>query len=173
MLHVPTLLKKLLNMGVIGKTYNWIVNFLSNRTFQVKIGTSFSDKFSLESGTPQGAVISSLLFLIMINDIPQGLDGVEMTLFADDSSIYSGHRNHNKLQNRIQLSLNAIDKWCNKNGFKISISTTVGVLFTKKRRIAVFSYVHPSHCPSPDATLLESLRFDGKYWRHHILSLGV
>ena len=136
MLHVPTLLKKLLNMGIIGKTYHWIVNFLSNRTFQVKIGTSFSDKYSLENGTPQGAVISSLLFLIMINDIPQGLDGVEMTLFADDSSIYAGHRNHNKLQSRIQLSLNAIDKWCNKNGFKISISKTVGVLFTKKRRIS-------------------------------------
>src|SRR5688572_9053635 len=72
----------------------------------------------------------------MINDIPQGLDGVEMTLFADDSSIYTGHRNHKTLQNRIQLSLNAIDKWCNKNGFKISLSKTVGVLLTKKHRIS-------------------------------------
>ena len=71
----------------------------------------------------------------MINDIPHGLDGIEMSLFADDSAIYTGHRNHNKLQNKIQLSLNSIDAWCNKNGFKISINKTIGVLFTKKHRI--------------------------------------
>src|SRR6218665_359456 len=58
-----------------------------------------------------------------------------MSLFADDSSIYAGHRNHSKLQNKIPLSLNSIDAWCNKNGFKISISKTVGVLFTKKNRV--------------------------------------
>jgi ribonuclease HI len=135
MLHVPTLLKKLSNMGICGKTYEWILQFLSNRTFQVKVGSSFSDKYILENGTPQGSVISPLLFLIMINDIPQGLDGVEMTLFADDSSIYAGHRNHKRLENIIQNSINTIKEWCNKNGFKISTSKTVGVLFTKKRRI--------------------------------------
>src|SRR5678816_1080793 len=40
MLHVPTLLKKLLNMGINGNIYNWLQNFLSNRTFQVKVGAS-------------------------------------------------------------------------------------------------------------------------------------
>src|SRR6218665_3770048 len=37
MLHVPTLLKKLLNVGITGKTYNWIGNFLSDRRFKVEI----------------------------------------------------------------------------------------------------------------------------------------
>ena len=75
--HAPTLQKKLLNMGITGKTYQWIVNFLSDRTFQVKIGASFSDTYTLENGTLQGSVISPLLFLIMINDIPHGLDGID------------------------------------------------------------------------------------------------
>ena len=76
-------------MGISGKTYNWIGNFLSDRRFKVKIGASFSETYPLENGTPQGSVISPLLFLIMINDIglPHGLDGVEMSLFADDSAI--------------------------------------------------------------------------------------
>src|SRR6218665_3552999 len=135
MLHVPTLLKKLLNMGIMGKTYHWIEKILIDRTFQVKVGASLSETHSLENGTPQGSIISPILFLIMINDIPHGLDGVEMSLFADDSSISAGHRNHSKLQNKIQLSLNSIYAWCNKNGFKISISKTVCVLFTKKNRV--------------------------------------
>src|SRR6218665_2059706 len=121
--------------GISGKTYNWIGNFLSDRRFKVNIGASFSETYPVENDTPQGSVISPLLFLIMINDIPHGLDGVEISLFADDSAIYTGHRNHSKLQNKIQLSLNSIDAWCNKNGFKISINKTIGVLFTKKHRI--------------------------------------
>jgi hypothetical protein len=136
MLHIPTLLKKLLNKGIIGKTYRWIANFLSNRTFQVKVGAYLSDNYILENGVPQGSIISPLLFLIMINDIPNEIDGVEMTLFADDSSIYAGHRNRNKLEQKIQLSLDTINAWCNRNGFKISVGKTIGVLFTKKNKIS-------------------------------------
>lgn len=72
----------------------------------------------------------------MINDIPRGLDGVEMSLFGDDSSISAGHRNHSNLQNKIQLSLNSIDEWCNRKRFKICVSKTLGVLFTRKRKIS-------------------------------------
>src|SRR6218665_3846156 len=101
--HVPTLLKKLLNMGIAGKTYNWIANFSSDRTFKVKIGASFYETYPLENGTPQGSVVSPLLFLIIINDIPHGLDGVEMSLllklrnqqsFLEWSLIMSYHGNH-------------------------------------------------------------------------------
>src|SRR6218665_3256278 len=76
MLHVPTLLEKLLNMEIMGKTYHWIEKFLVYRTFQVKVGASLSETHSLENGTLQGSIISPILFLIMINDIPHGLDGV-------------------------------------------------------------------------------------------------
>ena len=70
MIHVPTLLKKIQDLGVILNMYNWIKDFLSDRTFQVKVGAELSVHFSQENGTPQGSVISPLLFLIMINDIP-------------------------------------------------------------------------------------------------------
>ena len=78
MLHVPTLLKKLLNMGIMGKTYHWIETILIDRTFQVKVGASLSETHSLENGTPQGSIISPILFLIVIKGIPHGLDGVEI-----------------------------------------------------------------------------------------------
>src|SRR6218665_1758613 len=134
MLHIPTLLRKLQNYGIVGNVANFITNFLSNRTFQVKVGTEFSNKFPQENGTPQGSVISPLLFLIMINDIPSGPDGVDMSLFADDSAVYFGSTNTKLLVNKIQQSMNAISNWCNENGFKISINKTTGVLFTNKNK---------------------------------------
>jgi len=133
MLHVPTLLHKLQNIGITGHTFNWIKSFLSNRTFQVKVGAELSYKYSQENGTPQGSIISPILFLMMINDIPPGLHGVDMTLFADDSAIYVGHRNIKILEKKIQSSLNAIHEWCDKNGFKISINKTTAVLFSYAR----------------------------------------
>lgn len=133
MLHVPTLLHKLQNIGITGHTFNWIESFLSNRTFQVKVGAELSDKYRQENGTPQGSIISPLLFLLMINDIPPGLRGVDMTLFADDSAIYVGQRNIKILEEKIQSSLNAIHEWCDKNGFKISINKTTAVLFSYAR----------------------------------------
>jgi ribonuclease HI len=135
MLHVPTLLRKLQSLGLTGNTTNWIENFLSNRTFQVKVGSEFSNKLIQQNGTPQGSVISPLLFLIMINDIPSGPDNVEMSLFADDSAIYMGQRNIKTLISKIQLSVDIIHNWCNQNGFKISLNKTTAVLFSKKRHL--------------------------------------
>jgi ribonuclease HI len=133
MLHVPTLLQKLQKLGIVGNVTNWIEKFLSKRTFQVKVGTELSEKLIQQNGTPQGSVISPLLFLIMINDIPSGPEGVNMSLFADDSAVYIGHRKTNTLIKKIQQSIEEINNWCNQNGFKISIAKTVGVLFTNKR----------------------------------------
>ena len=171
MLNIPTLLRKLQSMGINGNIYNWLKNFLSNRTFQVKVGASLSDKFILENGTPQGSIISPLLFLIMINDIPSGLDNsVEMTLFADDSSIYAGHRIIKQLEIKIQNSLNAIDKWCHENGFKISNSKTVGVLFTKKRNVPKIRIKIGSDLIKIDKTAkFLGVIFDNKLsWKPHI-----
>src|SRR5688572_21885651 len=171
MLHIPTLLKKLQIMGINGNIYNWLRNFLSNRTFQVKVGASLSEKFILENGTPQGSIISPVLFLIMINDIPSGLDnGVEMTLFADDSSIYAGHRIIKQLEIKIQNSLNAIDKWCHENGFKLSSSKTVGILFTKKRNVPKIRIKIGTELIKIDKTAkFLGIIFDNKLsWKPHI-----
>ena len=135
MLHIPTLLRKLQKLGITGNTAHWIENFLSNRTFQVKVGAELSNKFFQLNGTPQGSVISPLLLLVMINNIPSGPDGVDMSLFADDSAVYSGCRNIKFLRNKIQQTIDLIHCWCNENCFKISINKTTGVLFTNKRHV--------------------------------------
>ena len=139
MLHVPTLLQKLKKLGIVGNVANWVKSFLFNRTFQVKVGTELSDKLVQQNGTPQGSVISPLLFLIMINDIPSGPEGVNMSLFADDSAVYIGHRKTKTLIKKIQQSIDEINNWCNKNGFKISIAKTVGVLFTNKNQLPIIN----------------------------------
>lgn len=63
------LLIKLDRIGVGGRMYNWILDFLFERTFQVRIGEETSASYDILNGTPQGSVISPILFNLMNNDI--------------------------------------------------------------------------------------------------------
>lgn len=49
--------------------FNSIMDFLNNRSIQVKIATEISRRCLVENGTPQGSVISPLLFNIIINEV--------------------------------------------------------------------------------------------------------
>ena len=53
--------------GVTGQMFNYIKDFMENRTFQVKVGSKLSKTFTQENGTPQGAILSPTIFNILIN----------------------------------------------------------------------------------------------------------
>ena len=100
------LLVKLQNLGIKGKTLNVIADFLSGRDFCVKVGNSSSDTFSVTSGVPQGSVLGPLLFLLYINDLPDGIRN-HISLFADDVKMYAPSKTY--FQN--QLDLNRLCEW--------------------------------------------------------------
>jgi len=126
------LLIKLKRLGITGNMYEWIRDFLTNRTIQVRLGNKLSEKLPLENGTPQGSAISPLLFLLMINDFPDPQKGAKTSIFADDSAVWKSGVNLKHILGDIQENFADIQIWCNNWGFKISESKTIGVLFTKK-----------------------------------------
>lgn len=66
MLWKEGLLIKLNKLGVNGKLYNWVFDFLFERTIEVKLGTEYSNRYTVENGTPQVSVCSPILFNILI-----------------------------------------------------------------------------------------------------------
>ena len=81
------LMIKMHHCGIKGKLLDWMNDFLSERTQQVIINGESSSKGKLISGVPQGTVLGTLLFLIYINDLPDGVNS-QIRLFADDSYLY-------------------------------------------------------------------------------------
>ena len=85
------LLIKLESYGIGYELYDWLQNFLSDRSQMAVVGGFQSDSVTVESGVPQGSVIGPTMFILFVNDILDKLPSstVSCKLFADDVKLYS------------------------------------------------------------------------------------
>jgi len=72
-------------MGVNGQVYDWIEAFLTNRIQFVTFNGFESEPQSVISGVPQGSVLGSLIFLVLVGDIDKDVSiDTNVKSFADD-----------------------------------------------------------------------------------------
>lgn len=115
----------------------WIVDFLRNRTFSVKVDKSISNIYTITAGVPQGAVLSPTLFSLFINDIPltnQYQKG-ESSLFADDLAHLNQDRNLKRLEIHVQRYLYLLQDWLSNWRLSMSAQKCSYVLFGKNSTI--------------------------------------
>ena len=128
------LLYKIKKLGLEGNIINFIRDFQRNRTIQVRVGSELSGVRTLANGTPQGSVISPLLFLLMVNDITESDNGVKLSMYADDSSVWKSGNDIALLNRHLQHYLNVISRFYSDWGLKISTKKTLSILFTRNTR---------------------------------------
>ncbi len=116
------LLYKLHHMGVTGRAWRWIRDFLSGRQFRVVNNGMASPWMPISVGVPQGAVLSPLLFLVFINDMPGHL-GSDFTtlLYADDIALWPKDHTMGTLKKGLMMLTQWCDEWktivnCPKSG---------------------------------------------------------
>jgi ribonuclease P/MRP protein subunit RPP40 len=80
------LLMKIRSIGIDGKIYRWIEEWLKGREQRVVINGKQSTWAQVSSGVPQGSILGPILFIIFINDIDEGLSN-RIFKFADDSKL--------------------------------------------------------------------------------------
>lgn len=128
------ILQDLVHVGIRGRMFNCIANFLKDRTFQVRLGTTLSASFVQENGVPQGCVLSVTLFLLKINSLSQVIPpNVMHSLYVDDVQISFASCNLSICERQLQMTINRMTKWADQNGFKFSTEKTVVVCFSQRR----------------------------------------
>ena len=79
---------KLEAYGAEGELLSLLKNYLENREQRVVLNGQTSEWRKIMSGIPQGSVLGPLLFLVYINDLPDGINSL-CKIFADDTSLFS------------------------------------------------------------------------------------
>ena len=103
----------------------WLSDFLVGRVIQVNINDFLSHQINLKAGVPQGYVLSPLLFLIYVNDLPT-LHHKQNSLFqvADDTAQWALNLNICFAGKFLQQDLLYLAMWCAKWRIKLNPKKT-------------------------------------------------
>ena len=131
------LLYKLHDIGVHQHStlHQWIAAFLTHRTMRVGYQGQYSDWRLLTAGVPQGCVLSPLLFLVFINDMPD-IPNILILLYADDICIVPLEYGAVTRQ-LLQQALDSVNGWCKEWAMTISVdpSKSAVVIFRRSNNI--------------------------------------
>jgi len=122
---------KLHGLGLPARVLRLLSSFLTDRQVQVRVGSTLSRGVRLEAGTPQGSVLSPLLFLIYVNDLPIQPQGhCRGGQFADDVNTWTTSRTCGFARTRLQSQLTEIERWCSKWRIKLNVAKTQLMTFS-------------------------------------------
>lgn len=120
------------------------MSFLNERHIQVVLDGKTSSRHTLNSGVPQGSVLSPTLFLIFIDD-PLRLTNNPIHSFADDSTLHSSfsspsnispailHNYRKQSYDSMNADLSLILDWGKTNLVSFNASKTQSCLFSHKK----------------------------------------
>lgn len=117
----------------------WVNHMLTSRIVTAEIaGTSVTR--TVNRGTPQGGVISPLLWLLVVDEILRKLEDAGATVigYADDLAILVRGKFPDVLSELIERNLLLVKRWACSRGLGVNAEKTELVLFTRRYKIPCF-----------------------------------
>ena len=88
---------------------------------------TYSEKYSIQYGTPQGSCLGPLLFLIFCNDIYKVVEQCKLILFADDTTIFYSYKNINYFIWNLIHDLNLLFAWFKANKLSLNMEKSMAM----------------------------------------------
>ena len=83
---------------------------------------------AIKCGVPQVSCIGPLLFLVYINDLPKCLRYCDVSMYADDTSIYFASNSVSEINAAINADLPALNLWLQGNKLSLNVAKTEGMI---------------------------------------------
>ena len=132
------ILRTLHSWGFKGCLPLFLQEFISNRSFSVCLGKTYSERCYFVNGVPQGSTLSVTLFAVPINSIVSTVRApVSASLFVDDFAIYCSSSRISVIGRQLQLVLNKLFLRSTTHGF---------TFFTLKLCCMHFCQKYSVHC---------------------------
>lgn len=130
--------------GLLHKLWLWkfplwllkvLQDWLQDRTFYVRIGSSLSQSRPVLEGLPQGSPLSPVLFNLFVADLPtfQKDQFIHVFQFADDTAVVARGKSVDVARDRFERGVGAIISFAQKWKIRINQQKTEVMLFGRKR----------------------------------------
>ena len=118
------LIDKLPKFGIHGRSLDWFVDYLFNRSQTVEINNCRSVVKPIMLGVPQGSILGPLLFIMFYNDFPDHIQSCEVIMHADDTVIFHANKNPTVIENQLNKDVENVKNYCFTN--ELIINTKKG-----------------------------------------------
>ncbi len=117
-----TLVAKLQTLGLNRSLCSWILDFLTGRSQVVRMGNNTSSPLTLNTGAPQGCVLSPLLYFLYTHDCAATHSSNVIVKFTDnDETAY-------------RAEVSTLTKWCQENHLSLNIDKTKELVVDFRRQ---------------------------------------
>ena len=143
----------------------WLFCFFQDRTFMVIINQILSLVYKIETGVPQGGVLSPVLFSIFINDIlnSQSNNKINSNLFADDLASSCSSKSIKKIEVELNIFLLNMEKWCFKWRLEINAKKCQYIIFGRKKKTSTLKLkLFNEFIPQVDQTKFLGVTLDSR-----------
>ncbi|KAK0155002.1 RNA-directed DNA polymerase from mobile element jockey [Merluccius polli] len=117
---------KLHGLGLSTTLCNWILDFLTNRTQYVRVGKHTSSTLTINTGAPQGCVLSPLLYTLFTYDCSSSSPSTHVIKCADDTTMLSLITGNDETAYRREVQL--LTAWCSSNNLALNTKKTKEVI---------------------------------------------
>ncbi len=127
-----TLVAKLQTLGLNRSLCSWILDFLTGRSQVVRMGNNTSSPLILNTGAPQGCVLSPLLYSLYTHDCTATHSYNVIVKFADDTTVIGLITDNDETAYREEVS--TLTKWCQENHLSLNIDKTKELVVDYRRQ---------------------------------------
>jgi retron-type reverse transcriptase len=126
------LLQDMFEVGIRGKMLRAVSSVISNSSLRVLFNDFVSSDYSTEFGTPQGSILSPLLWNFYFRKFETNVHNGRCFQFADDIAVAYAHSSFSQMITGLTADFSRSYNWCFDNRIEISTDKTKFMDLSKK-----------------------------------------
>ena len=126
------LVAKLAAYGADKKFQRLIMSFMTERYQRVDFGGASSERKQLAAGSPQGSVLSPLLFLVMVADLGEWVSEARVMSYADDTNTQACAATKSEVRGKLERAAEEVLTFMSASKLSANPEKTKFVLFGRK-----------------------------------------